>query len=375
MKTPNDANLWQASLAFARNRDFWNGLKQASIWGLLTGPIVSFLISGGLSKPVSWLSSLAERWELFIWALPLIGWTWAVVLTWTMSYYRWVVIPRCSRLARPGRQFLAIGLWGFVLGFVSLYLIDGFLNGLFGISAIPGDSRTSAAATVGLVGIVLGNLFHLTHLKEQRLREEEARREELERHRVESELMNLNMRIRPHFFFNALNTLSSLIDKDTEQAQEFLVDLADLFRQSFGHGRSHHTATWGEERLLLERYLGLESRRFGNRFQTEIRVAADDGEPFPAFLLQPLVENAIHHGIATMKGTGSIRLEGGLDGENWNIAIGNSTEGKAGFAFREGHALAQIRERLELMNGDLRVTTEPGWFSVQMSWTRQERES
>jgi len=72
-----------------------------------------------------------------------------------------------------------------------------------------------------------------------------------------------------------------------------------------------------------------------------------------------------------MQAAGEIRVEGQCRNEDWQITIGNSTEGTPEYRFEEGHALSQIRERLALMNGNVDVTTEPGWFSVRLEWRQQ----
>jgi len=374
MSDETKLGLVDGTVALFKERDFRYGLLHALVWGLLTGPIVSFLISGGLSEPVEWWTYVGERWTVYVWALPLVGATWAVMLTISLSFFRWVVIPRIDLGWSGARQLITITGWSMLLGFVSIGAIHGILKGVFGISAMP-TTWSTVAAVVGLVGIVIGNLFFLSHQNQLRLQEEERRREEMERFRMESELMNLNMRIRPHFFFNALNTLSSLMDKDTERAQAFLVDLADLFRMSFAHGREDHTTTWAEERALLATYLQLERGRFGARLETRIEVAADDRDPFPAFLLQPLIENAIHHGIARMKEPGEIVLTGSREGDQWRLRISNDTPERVTPSFPEGHALAQIRDRLALMDGGLEIEVEDNRFTLDLHWQQRRRDN
>lgn len=356
-------------MRLVQHKDWRSAMLHALIWGLITGPLVSFMVSGGLDDPGRILGYWIKDWTIMIWALPMVGVTWAVTLSMMFSFLRFAVIPSLRQDQGGAWLFIQLTVWGFGVGFASLMVINLVLNGVFSIHTFTERHLTSLASALGFVGVALAHIFNVAHWNEQRLAQEEARRKELEKIRLESELMNLNMRIRPHFFFNALNTLASLIDKDPDEAQEFLVDLADLFRKSFTHGQDGPICRWEEERQLLDHYLQLEQRRFGDRLKVSIDVEADPKTPFPAFLLQPLVENAVHHGVAKLTHPGEVQLKGTNHNGSWRISLGNSTRGEVEAVKKEGHALAEIEKRLHLMDGSLEIQTQADWFQVSLNWS------
>ena len=124
-----------------------------------------------------------------------------------------------------------------------------------------------------------------------------------------NELAALQSRIRPHFLFNSLNTIASLIHDRPERAEQATLDLADLLRTGVKSDQSHALV---DELELIERYLRLETLRLEDRLIVD-RQMADDlplDQPLPPLLLQPLVENAIVHGISRRAEGGELRIEG-----------------------------------------------------------------
>jgi len=169
----------------------------------------------------------------------------------------------------------------------------------------------------------------------------------------------LQARIRPHFLFNSMNTIASLIRTRPVEAERTVEDLADLFRAALGS--SDAPGTLGEELDLMDHYLRIEKLRLGDRLQIDI----DAGDlprdlPLPRLLLQPLVENAIYHGIQPRAEGGTIHVVGRHVPGRVEITIRNPLPPDAAPA-RNGLALANIRARIEYhfgTRGELRV--EPG---------------
>jgi two-component system sensor histidine kinase AlgZ len=126
---------------------------------------------------------------------------------------------------------------------------------------------------------------------------------------AQAEVRALQARIRPHFLFNSMNTIASLVRHDPVTAERAVEDLADLFRAALGAG--HGESTLGEELLLAERYLAIESLRLGERLRVrqELDPALPRELPMPRLILQPLVENAVIHGVARLAEGGEILLE------------------------------------------------------------------
>lgn len=164
---------------------------------------------------------------------------------------------------------------------------------------------------------------------------------------AEARLQALQARIRPHFLFNSLNAVLSLIRQDPRRAELALQDLADLFRVLMGDGRK--LVRLADEIDLLERYAGLEQLRLGERLRVvwELDTAPQDAL-LPPLVLQPLLENAIYHGVEPGTGVGEVQVQISLKGERVRTRITNPLLGE--HAQRPGShmALANIRERLLL---------------------------
>ena len=170
----------------------------------------------------------------------------------------------------------------------------------------------------------------------------------------------LQARIRPHFLFNSMNTIASLIRSQPYEAEQTVENLSDLFRAALGADDRH--GTLGDELELIQRYLHIERLRLGERLQVDF-VVADDlprDMALPRLLLQPLVENAVYHGIQPCAEGGTLtfrawRVAGGVE-----IVIGNPRPADAP-APRNGVALANVRARIEYHFGTRAgLRAEPG---------------
>ncbi len=174
-------------------------------------------------------------------------------------------------------------------------------------------------------------------------------------HRSELQLRldALRARIRPHFLFNTLNSIASLIAVQPERAEQAVEDVAELFRVALK--ADDRDSTLAEERRLCELYLGIERLRLGDRLSTSWEMD-DDLEPLviPALLLQPLVENAVYHGIAQRSEGGRVSVIARLEGDTLRIDIENPLPLRASAPAGSGQrmALDNIRQRLEAQYGD-----------------------
>jgi LytS/YehU family sensor histidine kinase len=127
---------------------------------------------------------------------------------------------------------------------------------------------------------------------------------------AEAELKALRAQINPHFLFNALNTIISLIEERPEEAEETVQHLAAIFRQVL-QTSSRTFITLDEEMNLVNHYLSIEKARFGKRLQVEQRMAPElNTHPVPAFVVQTIVENAIKHGLEKKRGKGILKIVG-----------------------------------------------------------------
>ncbi|NIM70273.1 MAG: sensor histidine kinase [Xanthomonadales bacterium] len=160
--------------------------------------------------------------------------------------------------------------------------------------------------------------------------------------------------IRPHFLFNSLNTIASLVAEDPEGAERATEDLADLFRGSMR--RADRMIPLREELQLARKFLDMERRRLGERLQVDWEAGElPPAAPVLPLLLQPLLENAVMHGIQRRAEGGRVRVYGRAESDNIVITISNPLPAAAGAipAAEAGHgmALGNIRKRLELAYG------------------------
>ncbi len=183
----------------------------------------------------------------------------------------------------------------------------------------------------------------------------------------------LQARIRPHFLFNSMNTIASLIRSRPEDAERAVEDLGDLFRAALAPGDS--PGTLGDELDLVERYLAIERLRFGERLQVDWQVADVPRElPVPALILQPLVENAVLHGIQALPEGGSIAISAKADADCVRIQVRNPRPREPQrLAHGNRTALANIRQRLEYQYGErarLEVDEGAGYYAVTLTIPR-----
>ena len=169
----------------------------------------------------------------------------------------------------------------------------------------------------------------------------------------DAELQMLRTQINPHFLFNSLNSISALTSIDAGQAREMTVDLAQFFRRTLALADRERIAL-GEEVALCEHFLAIEQRRFGARLRAELRIAPDAGACLlPPMTLQPLLENAVKHGIRQLDDGGTIDVEA-LERDGWlHVAVVNPVPPEAAPASgrERGVGLANIRERLAALYG------------------------
>lgn len=164
-------------------------------------------------------------------------------------------------------------------------------------------------------------------------------------------LAELQSRIRPHFLFNTLNTALALVRVDPARAEGVLEDLAELFRVALAdHHDPSASVSLAEEVELARRYLAIEQIRFGTRLKVQWELDPEaDGARVPPLLLQPLVENAVRHGVEPADAGGTIRVRTRVKLGRALVTIANSVP-QAPSRPGNGIALTNVRERLRLMH-------------------------
>ena len=223
----------------------------------------------------------------------------------------------------------------------------------------------------GVLLYALGAALHYLLMAFEEARRAQTQALELEVLAREAELRALRAQIDPHFLFNALNSVSALIGSDPRAAREMCLKLAEFLRESLRVGAAQ-SIPLAEEVGLAERYLAIEQARFGARLRTEWRIAPDVRAcQVPPLLLQPLVENAVVHGIAPSVGGGCVRVAARRSGEMVRIEVENPTEVEGRRADRPGLGLANVRSRLAATFGPaavLEVRQDAGVFRVALAF-------
>lgn len=172
---------------------------------------------------------------------------------------------------------------------------------------------------------------------------------------AEAELRALRAQINPHFLFNSLNTIADLIVRDAPRAEAMTLRLASVFRHVLAHS-SRSMTTIREEIDFLRTYLYIEEARFGDRLIVTIDVAPETaGQPIPSLILQPLVENAMKHGLGPKPGPGNIWISARSDGDRVCVRIeddGMGPQSAAAAAPGECHGLTNVAGRLRTLYRD-----------------------
>jgi two-component system sensor histidine kinase AlgZ len=211
---------------------------------------------------------------------------------------------------------------------------------------------------VMLAGIVLRN-FYLQHQLRQQ-----------ERLELEARLDSLRTRIRPHFLFNTLNSIASLIMSRPQAAEQAVEDLSELFRASLQE--SDRSTTVADELRLCELYLGIEQLRLGERLQVDWSIGADArDQAMPSLVLQPLVENAIYHGVSRLPEGGTIAVAVTLQGRKVTASVENPVPDGPGQAGGNQMALANIEQRLQAIyggEGRLHIERPAQRFRAELSY-------
>ena len=193
-------------------------------------------------------------------------------------------------------------------------------------------ARTLVIAAIA-AGLIL-RYFHLSHEWRRQTRAEAQARFEA-----------LQARIRPHFLFNAMNTIASLTRRDPILAERAVEDLSDLFRASLREGLSW--SRFDTEVTLARRYLDIEALRLGERLSVVWDIEGlEPAAPFPPLTLQPLLENALFHGIERLPGGGQVSVRATATDDGLMLEIRNPVPDSASSTRGHGIALANLRQRL-----------------------------
>jgi two-component system, LytTR family, sensor kinase len=232
--------------------------------------------------------------------------------------------------------------------------------------AIALSTITEVMAFWATLGVVLALEYY------RQLREREAQAARLEVQLAEARLDALTSQLQPHFLFNTLHGVSTLMHRDVDAADSMLTRLADLLRRTLRE-ESRHEVPIEEELELLRLYLGIMELRFRDRLSVSLDIdPAAHGALVPRLVLQPLVENALQHGIARRAGAGRVNVQAQRENGALLLRVQDDGPGSPADGFpREGIGLSNTRRRLRELYGDEQSLTlggaPEGGLVVQLS--------
>src|SRR6267143_3691967 len=267
-------------------------------------------------------------------------WSWAVFTAPVCAFAAWAV-----RIRRPAALIAA----HVPMALATAVLCAGFEGGvkwLFGLYRTPHTLFTGVGDAVAmywtfnlLVYAMVAGLYHAW------------RAARLEMQLVQARLDALVGQLQPHFLFNTLHTISAFVLEDAKQANRMITRLSELLRQSFNRERGP-LVTLEEELELLDHYVAIQEARFGDRLRVTFRVdPAAASAVVPTFLLQPLVENAIRHGVVPNGNVAEISIAAVREGERLHLEVRDNGPGLNGGASGGGLGLANTRARLQELYG------------------------
>ncbi|MCU7917668.1 MAG: sensor histidine kinase [Candidatus Thiodiazotropha sp. (ex Epidulcina cf. delphinae)] len=245
-----------------------------------------------------------------------------------------------EQLCRVGNQWAGLAAFLILMGMTLLILLlVAWLDRGLALAVLPDDPSGLLWRSLGISAIVGVLVLHYLYLQHLWRRQEEAENS--------ARLQALHSRIRPHFLFNSMNTIASLTHSDPKLAEAVVEDLADLFRVSLGD--ASRPSTLGRELELARQYLSIEHYRLGDRL-TLVWDLNDLPEQamIPPLILQPLLENAVYHGIEPASEGGTITITGHYRRKRINLSIRNTLPKAGESSHRQGNqmALENIRARL-----------------------------
>ncbi|MEP6898777.1 MAG: histidine kinase [Rhodanobacter sp.] len=339
--------------------------RYLALWGAV---VVVFAVQGFMQDVIigkTWPAFDYLRWSVIEW------YTWAAMTPWVFRLAAKYPIQSPFRLRGLGMQLVASVGMSLLVIFIGALVSTAFEPSSFGeqIKIFIGQHfATDLLAYWSLFAIQQAMQFHA----EKTRREVEA--SQLEAELAQSRLQVLKTQLQPHFLFNTLHAIATLLHEDTLSAEDMLLRLSDLLR-AFLEDHDGHEVSLRRELVLLDLYLGIQRTRFKDRLTTQVYVAPDALDcAVPSLILQPIVENAIAHGISQRVGADCIEIEARREGDslcidvrnrNSTLEAGTPEAGPASaFASTSGHGigLSNTALRLRELYGDIaQVRLEMIW--------------
>lgn len=327
-------------------------------WTLLA---LSYALSSGLSslsegRDANWLRGLA--WNLadfWLWMLLAAGIGWLGRRTAGFGWSRLLAVhvPLSLGVALVQTVLQLLVFWTVCgPGTMPVHSLGGFIQMEFAYKFQQG------LVTYWVILTVLRGMESRRHLRDERLR-----RTQLETQLAQSQLQALRMQLQPHFLFNTLNAISALALADPLQARLMIARLSDFLRLTLEE-RHAPQVPLSRELEFLTCYLDIQQVRFQDRLSMQLDVADNTlGATVPNLILQPLVENALRHGLQDKPGAGTLRISTSRDGDQLQLRVDDDGLGLPPVGTPDGIGLGNTRSRLRMLFGEaaqLELTPIPG---------------
>ncbi|HVF55672.1 MAG TPA: histidine kinase [Pyrinomonadaceae bacterium] len=356
--TPQERNLFPAE-AFPGGGGIWR--RRWPIWAISFGAwtVLAFLFTGQLyyshvlsERPTSWTSVASQQFIYpYLWAFGTI-----------------IVLWLAGRFPLEGRRWPRNLLLHLLFATAFAIAITGLFQVIYHFLFINSPERPYSARTTlqwivfnssenyGIYGLLL--LCNQAFRYYKRFREGELRSSQLEAQLSHAQLQALKMQLHPHFLFNTLHSISALVHREPDVADRMLARLGDFLRLTLENSGAQEV-TLQKELEFLKCYLEIERIRFQDRLTTSMEIDPRTlDQSVPNLILQPIVENALRHGIAPRSTPGRVEILAKRNNGSLRIQVKDNgpgmpsatLEGAPGY-FREGLGLANTRARLEQLYG------------------------
>jgi sensor histidine kinase YesM len=318
---------WRAALTIAGAFTVLGVLFSSQVW-------VDYSYSGAA---ISWPRALVVALgQWYVWALltPLL-----LALARRIRFHR-------PRLVRAVAFHVAASI---VCAIGVLIAQSAFARSMTGVTRGP-FSLLQAHLALLTYWVILGVTYTLEYYVTSR--ERAVRAAQLEAEIAAAQLQALRLQLQPHFLFNTLNAIGALMRENVEAADIMLSRLSDLLRATLDTSDAAQVPL-RRELELLEPYLEIQQARIGDRVTITIDVDPAAGDvPVPTLMLQPLVENAITHGVADRSGPGRVDIRAHLQDRALEIVVADDGPGPPSSGPGRGHGLDNVRRRLQVLHGD-----------------------
>jgi hypothetical protein len=328
----------------------WQTISLAFVfWTVLALSYTASSVYGAVSEghEASWFRPLAWYFtDFYLWMLlsPLVGW---LGRRGAQSWRRfWTLHLPCSIVLASAQSLLMLLIYWWVCG-----------PNPKGHVYVFGDMfHQEAVYKFHLALLIYWVLLAVLRGMASRhsLRDERVRNAQLETQLTQTQLQVLRMQLQPHFLFNTLNAISALTLADPAQAKRMIVRLSDFLRLTLEE-RHAQQVSLAREMQCLESYLGIQEVRFQDRLVTRLDIGDVGSALVPSLILQPLVENALRHGLLAKTGGGELRVSARRVGAELQLQVEDDGLGLPEIGLVEGVGLRNTRERLQAMFGDTAV--------------------